>query len=136
MDCQRDKFVMREVKFEVIIEDNKELVGHERINADGHWEHIRPNRQAWLLGAITDGQEYMKHIRRQFTGLSDKNGKEIYEGDILSCDVMLVEIIYSANSFVGKFRHIKNDPNPPLENKNYLQWTVIGNIYQHPNLLK
>lgn len=70
----------------------------------------------------------------QFTGLKDKNGKEIFEGDIVRCDNMTIAIEYSANAFEGIYLNPKY-MHSPLQNKNYLQWEVIGNIYQNPELL-
>lgn len=59
----------------------------------------------------------------QFTGLHDKNGKEIYEGDVVDGDGLITDVIYSnkwtefklraANS-VGWYEHIE----------------VIGNIHE------
>ena len=64
----------REIKFRVWDLDNKE------------WYHstqlvIRP-----YSGSITDGATTPNTELMQFTGLNDKNGKEIYEGDILGAD--------------------------------------------------
>lgn len=74
-------------------------------------------------------------ILMQYTGLNDKNGKEIYEGDILVSEELKIRIEYKANAFVGIYMGEYNCRWSPLENKNYFQWEVIGNIYENPELL-
>jgi uncharacterized phage protein (TIGR01671 family) len=68
----------------------------------------------------------------QFTGLTDKNGKEIYEGDVLSVDNYKVLIKFIGGQFVG---YNSNYAITETQNRNWLQWTVIGNIYENPELL-
>ena len=69
----------------------------------------------------------------QFTGLLDKNGKEVFEGDILSHDDTNGR--YEDESMLGKRRIVKwNEKNGGF-NLHPKHWEVIGNIYENPELL-
>ena len=65
----------------------------------------------------------------QFTGLHDKNGKEIYEGDIVTDGVGKYKIIYDLKLAGYQPYCIFRD-----EPENYCE--VIGNIYENPDLVK
>lgn len=79
----------------------------------------------------------------QFTGLQDRNGKEIYEGDILKYNfpydgrlkhVSSVKFLETQASFGIKDRYENEIPLYRIAANNYFE--VIGNIYENEELLK
>lgn len=72
-------------------------------------------------------------ILLQYTGLKDKNGKEIYEGDIIEFNWLGInkcEIIFDNGSFCPKGWSYKTLAYPKTDIK------IIGNIYENPDLLE
>jgi len=74
----------------------------------------------------------------QFTGLHDKNGKEIYEGDIAKMKYSNTEDIISDIKFIDGGFYLFNYYNGDrfALGFNITQIEVIGNIYENPELLK
>lgn len=79
----------------------------------------------------------------QSTGLADKNGKEIFEGDILACktddEVINLNIFWDEEHALFMFESKKYNEQEPLaelvENNTY-PFEIIGNIYDNPELLE
>lgn len=82
--------------------------------------------------------ENRNYIFMQFTGLFDKNGKEIYEGDVIKLDnEPNYYVIFEKGCFLGK--EIKGwdsmVDNFPIGLQSQIG-EVIGNVYENPDLLK
>jgi len=77
----------------------------------------------------------------EFTGLHDKNGKEIYEGDIIELSNEQYVIKWGKSGFVLNENvtkmNIFNDLHVlPSLHRHVSEIEVIGNIYENPELLE
>lgn len=136
----------REIKFRGKTGNGRWLVG-EIISLNGH-KYIAPANGDWFdfiewvpenvfHAPDSDKYEVDKNTVGQFTGLHDKNGKEIYEGDIVKTDVS------RRNATNKKYRNFAIRYNAPQFWNGYdpllmmeHRMEVIGNIYDNPELLK
>lgn len=98
------------------------------------WEDLQDfHDDLWEL--LDNGNPYDEDVGKfelmQFTGLLDKNGKEIYEGDILKNEVKNCKVEWSEMNLawvgVGLMAFGMNGDG---------EYEIIGNIYENPELLK
>lgn len=137
---------MREIKFR-LIKDNK-IVGYEehRLVGDGmsprkvYIYHSRTGHpMSWKEIITICPEEYLKHDdKNQFTGLLDKNEKEIYEGDIV-CGKMFYDRDAEPEKIVGTVVFQDGAFQLNIDDMNvehYFELEIIGNIHENPELLE
>ena len=78
-------------------------------------------------------------ILMQSTGLKDKNGKEVFVGDIIKCTRRCLHEVYIEKEYGGTY--IGGMPAVYLKGlREGYAWTeheeIIGNIYENPELLE
>ena len=79
----------------------------------------------------------------QFTGLLDKHGKEIYEGDIVKLEHPISDVIRQIVWYIDGWKTARLDTcnkhcNPKPQTPNYSSWNdfeIIGNIHENPELI-
>ena len=124
---------MREIKFRGKRHNGEwvygSLVYSNNIDTAIHYEIDEVRRFDWCyVDSDTIGQ---------FTGLTDKNGKEIYEGDILEVEGMYAKVVWNKEkaSFEYEYLHPTQIANTFYEfNMPYL--SIVGNIHDNKELLK
>lgn len=130
---------MREILFRAYDKGRKEYLsgGHLfiAINKDK-----RPNKSEIYLDEISNADKYKdRFIIEQYTGLIDKNGKKIFEGDIMSYisgdgDIRYLEVAFKD----GYFCYIEegNEWDNMLYCLDLLNAVVAGNMHDNPELLE
>ena len=121
--------IMRELRFRAWDKEKKIM---------GIFPNLYIGMKGELLVNIGDHQFRdvgKQYIIQQFTGLHDRNGKEIYEGDMVKYSVENDEFVGEIHFASLQFRIGKLYPTDRLMGW-HKTFEIIGNIYEHPELLK
>ena len=123
---------MREIKFRIWDAENKIIKHIMCFYSDEQIEYR--NGMAIIALNKKRGDDF---VLMQYTGVKDKYGKEIYEGDIVRYnDRQIGVIVWEHTSFVLKLLNDKKNTIIlwyDVDTKDNIE--VIGNIYENPELL-
>lgn len=123
-----EAFSEEEWKYGYLIEDegysfiiNQVIEANEQYITIGSWCPVNPD----TLG--------------QSTGLKDKNGKEVFVGDIIKCTRGCLHEVYIEKEYGGTY--FRGMPAVYLKDlREGYAWTedeeIIGNVYENPELLE
>ena len=128
---------MREIKFRVWVKDRKEIFEVILIDYVTKKVTYLLERIGHLLNIRHDKFNDVELM--QYTGLKDKNGKEIYEGDIvkLRANHGIGVVKYSDEWGAFVVGYIKPRQLAVLGMNYYKEdIEILGNIYENPELIK
>jgi hypothetical protein len=121
---------MREIKFRAWDKENEKMMKVSSLHLENKEISVKENGTFRLFRM----QDLM-----QYTGLNDKNGKEIYENDLISCNKHKnIVVFFEGGCF--KVKYLRNSTTTITCTLNSFlekyKCKISGNIYEHPELLE
>ena len=126
---------MREIKFRAWDDENSEFCSVSNYGWNFVFDKSEDSLKNGHYHYILENGYYPEVILMQYTGLKDKNGVEIYEGDIVHID-MYNEISICELDKKGFWKLQRDGSYDYVSDYEHFQIKVIGNIYENPELLE
>lgn len=116
------------------------IVSENDVPEPSKWFIARTGFADWNMPRPVEFVEVDPSTISQYTGLKDKNGKRIFEGDILLLDDIKGLVNYGTGCFCvelpGPDYLYRNNPAIDMVLNEYPGLEIIGNAHDNPELLK
>lgn len=130
---------MRKIKFRAWNKEKNIMVyGHED-GSDDYWDGVCSSDVEIINDIFSSDIENETHEFMQYTGVKDKNGIEIYEGDIIKIQSMVHDNypVYVGKVVFENGAYMCNSKwNTHWIGDMFLSKEILGNIYENPELLE
>jgi len=130
---------MRELKFRAWDVDLKKMFYKGfavHSNGGGAWSFDANWTNLLIKNGFVKNGNHKQKIIMQYTGLKDKHGKEIYEGDIVRCKWNRRGSDFEPEIVIEKIEFINGAFYPRFHANSHYEPEKIGNIYENPELLE
>lgn len=124
---------MREIKFRQYVWDDSSKKEGQMVGWDTLLAEECEGLSAVFSTTFSNASPLM-----QYTGLKDKNGKEIYEGDILQDTEDIAKVAFDMGQYMAFYRTSKGEWKPYGTLLKYMldhDGEIIGDIYKNPEML-
>lgn len=120
----------------------REILFRGKNKVDGEWSvgsltHDTKYGNCFIEVCVHQGicEEVIPESVEQYTGLTDKNGRMVFEGDIIHGN--LGNFVVRWNDNISGFAVGEKERTHPCMNRGTMKcYEIIGNIYDNPELLK